>query len=243
MFIKIIKEPLVEFFLLGGVLYIIYSLLYTGDNTQKKLKKEIYISSYEIKNKPLELVKYEKILLNEAYFLELYKEDKEIKDILLKKIDFILQNSAKVKEPSEDELLKFYKKNISQYKEIKQLSFYMFKIDDDKKLFDKLNLLEVVDIEPKKVYKDLTIDEISKKFGKYFSLKISNLFSKTWSYPIKLEDNYFIVYIFKKETFDKKRDFYDIEDIVYKDYIYQNELKQKKEAFKKIANNYIVEIR
>ena len=254
--IKVLKEPLIHFLLLGSFIYLVY--IYTQEPTQN-IQEEITLQTYEIqalkdgykkkhhKDINSEELKaysaqalYEKKLLDEAYALNLHKESKEISQILLKQMKFIRQNRSIFKEPTEEELLAYYKKNIQEYSQTDKISFshiYFLnaKDKDIKKLYE---ITTTVGIDPHNAayfgnassisnYLDnVTQDEIQKSFGKYFTKQLFTLKSGIWHKAIHSKNGVHLVYVRNKMT-GKPYPFDDVLERVYQDFLLEKRLKDK----------------
>ena len=253
---KVLKEPLVHFLLLGSFIYLFY--IFSQEPAQTT-KEEIKLQNYEIqalkdrykkknhKDINKEELKaysaqalYEKKLLNEAYSLNLHKESKEISQILLKQMKFIRQNKSIYKEPTEEELLTYYKKNIHDYSQTDKLLFshiYFLnaKDQDIKRIYE---IATTVGINPKEAayfgnvssvsnYLDnVTEDEIKKSFGKYFAKRLFTLKSALWHKPLHSKYGIHLVYIRSKVT-GKPYPFDDVLERIYQDFLNEKRFKDK----------------
>ena len=253
----IFKEPLVQFFLAGVVLYLFFT---NGDQNQnqttfRQQKKDIVIPLEQIKeyNQTLplgesnieKLLSYHQILLEESYFLELYKQDKKIQQILVDKMGMLL-SQKKYKEPNEKDLYSFYQTHKQEYGKIAELSFYLldvthYPLSEAKKLTQQLNLLAIT---PKNLpfEKSMTLAQIKKRYGSYFAHQLQFQFSHRWSQPLLATNKIYIVYITEK-TITEDEPFANVEDRVYKEYKYQQDLKMKQEALSQIRKHYKIEVR
>ena len=253
---KTLKEPLIHFLLLGSLIYLFY--IYTQESTQN-IQEEITLQSYEIQalkdkykkkntkdinNEELEAYSehalYEKKLLNEAYKLNLYKQSKEISQILLKQMKFIRHNKSLFKEPTEEELLTYYKKNIQEYAQIDKLSFshIYFLNTKDKGIAKIYEIATTVGIDPNKAgyfgnassisnyLDDVTQDEIQKSFGKYFAKQLFSLKSGVWHKAIHSKHGVHLVYVRDKVT-GEPYPFDDVLQRVYQDFLQEKQLKDK----------------
>jgi hypothetical protein len=262
----VFKEPLVNFLFLGAVLYIYYASVTKDENfslvqdiviTKQQQQQIKSISTNDVTYNALLLRKfYDDVLLQEAYSLELYKRDKKINDMLLKQMKFILQNSAKIKEPTEKELQSYYENNLKDYSKIKTLSFaHIYINNEDKKRAQELyELVTISDInvsdakyfgdktEYPNIIKDIKIDKLQNDFGKYFTMKILKLKSSKWHKAIHSKNGLHIVYIYDKKV-DFAYDFDEVQDRVYKDYISQNMQDIVNKAYDEIVKKYNLKVK
>jgi len=270
--VKIVKEPFFHFLLLGGVLYLYY--LTTPSAKQSSSKESIVISSREIaflkdeykkehnktmsqKEEQLYIQKlfYDKVLLKEAYALKLDKKDEVITQRLLSQMQFIMKNSIKIVEPTEEQLQEYYKQNIKDYSHIQSLSFtnIFVKSPQDSQSKELYNLLVLNNITPEdaasygeqcrlsNIVKDITIDEAKVIYGNYFATKLFALKSGVWHSAIASKFGAHIVYVTDKNV-TQPYSFDEVEDRVYEDYMMQKRIEQKQKSFQKIASQYKLEI-
>jgi len=256
---KIVQEPLVVFLLLGFILYLYYANS-TEDDTTIQSKIEIKLSSYEIevlkRNYGQEIELYiqdeqrKKVLLEESIALELYKNDMQIANRLIEKMEFILLGSVEYKEPSEVELFNYYTKHIDDYSKVQSLSFshiyFSSKVNNMNTLY---TLSTYINIDPKRTenmgdvfdgankYENIKQDEVKEKFGKYFASKLFGLKKDTWHKGLHSKYGQHLVFISKK-TNAKPYSFDIVEDRVYSDYLQEQRDKIIKKAYKEILQNY-----
>jgi len=149
---KIFCEPLFHFLILGALIYCYFD--YGSQPQAVSSKPTIILHEYELKQLAkdtnlqdqtltLEYLKYRKILLEEAYSLQLYQEDPKITQLLLAKMEYIFKTDKQFKEPSQETLEQFYKKHISDYSEVSSLDLYTIKLDQniDYNLLKKLSII------------------------------------------------------------------------------------------------------
>ena len=259
-FNKMLREPLVHFLFFGFLLYIYF------DMTQKVEKIDVNVVRISLAEKEeiqktyekywdenitteqleleLDLRLYETVLLKEAYNLELEKQDSEIKKRLLKQMEFILKNAKSFEEPTEEELRAYYKKNRDDYSHLESLSFeYLhFTYRDDEKLLQILKLLDFLDvrkIQTQQKVNSINLDEVKKKFGKYFAHKVENLKKFSWSEVINSKDGFCLVYITDKSV-SYPYDFDEVQERVYNDYKKEFIRNVKFEAYKKLSKRYVL---
>lgn len=263
---KILMEPIVHFLILGGILYLYYDVTHkvTPRKTvisisqfdiqkmKQSYKKEFHKAiSKEYLDALIAQKYYEKILLNQAQTLKIVQDDAQITAMIIKKMGFILSNTTKVKEPSEDELYQYYKKNITDYSKVDSLSFYQiyFSQQNEHSAKELLKLLSVVDINATTVatfgeksqfpnsVKNSTYGAVEKEFGKYFTRKLFRLKSKKWHKGIHLQEGVSLVYITQKRV-GEALPFDEVQDRVYSDYMSEKREQVKKDAYKKLSIQY-----
>ena len=144
---KWIKEPLLHFLLLGGILFFIYNI--KNENTQNT--KSIVISNAEIEHlKSLwtktrqrvptqgelqALIDHEireKIMYQEALALGLDQGDSFVRRRLAQKMEFFSSDIAELADPSEEELLQYMLTHKEMFKSPGKISFTQIYIDPTK---------------------------------------------------------------------------------------------------------------
>jgi len=236
---NIIKEPLFHFLLLGGLLYYFYTLNAVDDVSPINKKEEIYLSKEKVDLLSKEFEKeYEvnatkdivsllilkeqnrDVLLKEAYKLKLYKDDKKIDDILLKKMNFIINAAINSKEPSEKILREYYEKNIKDYSQKETMSFYIIEFHhlSKQKSAEFYTLIKPLkDFHTVKQVKSKTAQEHKDIYGTYFADKITKLKKGTWSKALPTKSGMAFIYISDYRVLQPYL-FDEVEERVYEDY-------------------------
>jgi len=272
--IKIVKqllyEPLLHFLLLGIVIYLYFSYtqkivsnknIITLSSYEINQLKSLYEKNYgrEVTNNTLKILiaqkYYNKVLLDKAYSINLAQNDEIIIQRLLKKMQFVMLDSSKYKEPTQKELYEYYRKNIQEYSHVETLSFasVYFRNDKDKRVQYTYNLLNIAKVNSKegRVFSDISTlpyhvenasyDEIKMSYGKYFADKLFQLKQGEWQKAIHSKDGVRIVYIDAKKI-SKPYKFDEIEDRVYREYLSEQLKKQKEKAYSEIASKYTLHL-
>ncbi len=196
---------------------------------------------------------FDKILLKEAQSLNLDIKDKVITQRLVEKMKFIMANKSSIIEPSEEDLLTFYKNNISEYSYIKNLSFVHIFLNtkDIQKAKSLLNIVKTSHVKAQNAssfsdkfngyakFKKINKTQLTKEYGKYFTNKVFHLKSDTWSEPILSKYGYHLIYITDKNIL-KPYDFNEVQDRVYKDFLAQRKEDTIRDSYKKFALQYEV---
>ncbi|QOP40333.1 peptidylprolyl isomerase [Sulfurimonas marina] len=242
---KIFYEPLLHFLLLGAIAYFYFD--YSQDVQTTISKPTLTLQHYELENlqnttqletKKLvfEYLTYQKILLAEAYSLGLYKENPEIDNLLLEKMEYLFKNDTQFQEPSEEQLKKFYQEHLNDYSKVNSLDLYIFTFNENiEKNVIKI-LPTITDLRPyAKKYKQLTPNSIKEKFGSYIALKLSTLPEGFWSEAIENK----LFFITNKQV-STPYPFEEVEGIVYENYKKSFQVKNEKEEYAKLFNKYII---
>jgi hypothetical protein len=266
---KLFKEPLFHFLIFGGLIYTYYQSATVENKMNKNIilvsKYDIKNMNSKYQNlfnkKPdedefdafIKQMYFEEILLNEAYSLGLHKEDKEITSKLLNKMNYIITHKIAQKEPSEDELYEYYKNNIDDYSKKINLTFSYIHIEDAQtedvkwllKLLNSVNKDKNTSLKDGyftlKKMKNITKDELSEKFGKYFAQKLFQLKKGNWNSEVYSKTGSYLVYV-DSYCVDDPYSFDEIEHMVYRDYIQEQLLQGRKSFFDSLQNQYILKI-
>ena len=269
---KIFSEPLVNFLLLGALVYIYYAsvtksatppkqnIIKIQASEVKKIERQYahkykHPISHELRYAYILEEFYKRVLLEEAYKLELDKQDAKISKILLEKMHYILQNSAPFVEPTQKQLYNYYLNHIQEYSKVNKLSFTQIFLADakDKEMKEIFEMLRMLDIPPEvgvalsepfdgdNFFKSVSYGEVEKKFGKYFASKVFKLQSGKYSHPIHSKYGKHFVYVEDKDV-SKAYPFDDVQDRVYQDFLEDNRSKVVQMAYKNILKSYSLEV-
>lgn len=260
---KVLIEPLFHFCVLGGVLYIYFSISNVSSTDTKELisiSKNSIKSKYNQEDKSLILesliqVEYhKKILLEEAYKRGLLFEDENIINQLIHKMQYIVDSKSQDVEPSEEELYKYYQENIDDYSQKKSLSFYHVFLKNanstsiesiskvlEKNHINKNDASSLGDAFKQNYYKSISPFELESMFGKYFTLRIMSQKKGFWSKEIPSKYGLHFVYI-SYYALAQKYDFNEVIERVHEDYLLQRTKKKRKEFFKKMEVKYTLEV-
>jgi hypothetical protein len=147
-FIKFIKEPLLQFMLIGGCIYLAY-VLYGTQNEDLEDRTvvvdsgriETFISAWESRwNRPpterelnqiIDQYIREDILYREALGLGLDKDDPITRRRMAQKMEFLTKDIASYKKPEESELLRYFEENIEEYSDPDLITFTHVFFDPD----------------------------------------------------------------------------------------------------------------
>lgn len=254
---QFLYEPLTHFLLLGSLLYLYFNSIQISQMRipngvelsqnekfeiqklyKKRWNKEMTSQQFSLEK---EFKLYEKILLQEAYRLELDKQDNEIKRRLLKKMELLLANKIDFIEPTEEELRHYYQLHQEEYSLVKSLSFsYLCFRDGDEKLAHTKKLIEVLNVkelEGEQRVSNKSMQEIEASFGKYFLLQLQNLKKFSWSQPLYSKKGLVLVYITEKRV-GELYFFDEVQERVYGDYKEELLKKNYLQSYKKLLQNY-----
>ncbi|MFW2406082.1 MAG: peptidyl-prolyl cis-trans isomerase [Gammaproteobacteria bacterium] len=138
--IKYLREPLVQFFLMGALIYGVYALFGTPDD--EEAQRTVYISEAQIANlsamwekrwnRPptdVELVGLvrswlrEDILYREGMAMGLDRDDHIIRRRLAQKLEFLTNDIVQMQEPSDVELQVYFDENVVRFRAPDRMTF------------------------------------------------------------------------------------------------------------------------
>jgi hypothetical protein len=266
-----IKEPLLHFLLLGAIVYVYFITVHQEVDLDKK---QIVFSAYEVqkikdnykKEYKRELDKetlqiliaqkyYNAILLDKAFSTKIAQNDVLVSKRLLKKMQFIMLDRSKYKEPTQKELYDYYMKNIHDYSQVRTISFssVFFQNDKDTKIIPSYKLLGIAKVDALNArgfsdrsdlpyhVSNANAQEIQKNYGKYFQGKLFRLKQGSWHKPIQSKKGTRLVYVTDKQIGEPYA-FDEVESRVYEDYIAQKAKEQKEKAYEEMAIQYSLKV-
>lgn len=242
---KILFEPLIHFLLIGALLYLYFNFKEMQEFQEPKQK--ISVEPYELKpyeefnNTKLlyEYLLYKKLLLQDAYSLELYKDDKEITAKLLKQAESILEKSSQLQEPSEELLKEFYSAHTHNYADAQSYDIFVMKLKS-KHLYIIEKIKSLVDLKPYAQHiSSISEQNLQKEFGKYIAHNLKYLTLRTWSDSFIQGESAYLFYIEDKKT-SKVYAFEEVEELVYQDYMKLQRIKIKQEAYKLLQERFTI---
>ncbi|MEH0155914.1 peptidylprolyl isomerase [Limibacter armeniacum] len=227
---KFLTSPLLHFFLLGAVIFVIYHftnskpevdtiLIDNSDIQQMVSKWEVKWNrkpnTEELSNLIDDAINQE-VLYREALKMKLEHNDEVIKRRLAQKMQFITSDLAKIKAPLEKDLQQFFEKNKEKYSTKTSYSLYQITFNYSKGNNAKLNAKELLiknekaTIEEMKGKGDVSvipfylekmdIDQLRNKVSLQFAQSINDLETGKWEGPISSGFGEHLVYITAKEA-------------------------------------------
>ena len=147
---KIFREPLVQFFFIGAVIYLLYGVF--AEPAAEETDKTIVVSAGEIEwmnaswqkrwNRPPTAAEFdglvqqyikETVLYREALTMGLNKHDQIIRRRLAQKLEFLAKDLVALTPPTEEELQTYFNEHMSFYQEPAGFTFTQVFIDPDKR--------------------------------------------------------------------------------------------------------------
>ena len=212
---KILKEPLFQFLLIGLVIFVGYSIVNPGnwsgenkiivDRGRIQSLTEGFSSIWnrpptdsELKNLVDEFI-VEEIYYRRALKMGLDKNDTVIRRRLRQKMEFIAVNEEKVPAPTDEELLEYISNKPEKFSSDAVYSFEQFYIRTDnpaqvsieeqiQSLKEKLQAGEHVSVGASlfpRIFEAITAFNIDRTFGQGFADSMDSLPLNTWSGPLR----------------------------------------------------------
>ncbi len=224
-FLSVLREPIVLFFLLGFLLFILYSLSneYYNQHNRKiivtrgqiELLKETFSQTWNRQpteqelNAQIENFIKDEVFYKEAVAIGLDKSDVAVKRRLRQLMELIMDDMASAY-PSEDQLKKYLSENPDKFKADPMISFrhIYFSTDNREKAVEVLGKLkEMLPVDANN-FEGLTLipnefsgesyRAVERLFGKSFTDEVFTLETGSWQGPVESAYGYHLVYISKK---------------------------------------------
>lgn len=262
---KLINEPLTHFLLIGLVLFVFFQFNNPESDTTLKpltlpqgLEKQLQSNfkalwQREPNQDELKLMKeqkiFESVLVQEALTLELHKHDEQIKKRLLQQIISIMSTQSSEEEPSQELLREYYQKNEKDYAKRERVSFRAINVTHLSKIqqitFAK-NLMHT-DMSNNEVslfndsnFESLTVEEIERQFGRFFTVSLLQLKASKWQGPLLAKNKVYYIYI-TKTTNKGMMSFDEVIDRVYADYLDEKKEKRLMQNYEQALKQYKIE--
>jgi hypothetical protein len=268
---KLLKEPLFHFVLIGFGLFILYGWISDRNDSQETIYFDDYdmnnlVASWEMQWKRLptdeelkSLVEQnirQEVFYQEALKMNLDHNDEIIKRRLAQKMNFLSNDLATLKEPTEDELRKYYQENKENYLLPPSYSFYQisFRSDsrDDPKA-DATRFLERIkgqapeeikdqgDRLPFPYFFDMTESyELDRQLGMEFDQGLKDIDTAVWSGPVRSGFGWHVVYLTQKIP-ALAPEFESIVKELKRDFEYENQRRINDQVYGELRNNYEIE--
>ncbi len=269
---KILKEPFFHFILLGIALFILYGLV----NDKTNSKNTILINDFDVNNiiaswemqwkrppteKELQnLIKLkvkQEIFYQEALKMNLDHNDEIIKRRLAQKMKFLSNDIASLREPTEEELIQYYKDHSDKYLTPYTYSLYqiIFSPDRRKNIYNEAaeTLAQFPDATfdemknwgdqlPISYYFDeVSSNELALQLGLKFPEALLDEEINKWTGPIPSGFGVHLVYITKR-TEPHLPDINEIKNDIIRDYEYDHQKEINDLIYKELKKKYDVEI-
>jgi hypothetical protein len=269
---KLIKEPFFHFILIGIALFFLYGLV----NKRTDFKNKILINDFDINNiistwemqwkRPptekelqslINLKIKQEIFYQEALNMNLDHNDEIIKRRLAQKMQFLSNDIASLKEPTEEELKKYYKEHADKYLTPTSYSLYQITFSSDKRKDNYKDALETLKQFPNAAFDEMknwgdtlpfsyffaaiNANELGLQLGSKFPEALQQLEINKWVGPVPSGFGFHLVYITKKKE-PELPDFDSIKKDIVRDYEYDNQKDINNLIYKELKEKYTIEI-
>ncbi len=267
----VLREPLLHFLLIGGALFAAYAALH-GTTTPASTRIEItkgdadqLRQSWQTQwrrpptNAELEgLIAgeiRERVLSQEAVKLGLDRDDVIVRRRLAQKLEFLLQDVASLREPTEDELVAYFNENRSAYTEparltLTQIYFSATKPEAEQSARSGLHRLQVEGTEAAAAnlgdpslldaeLRDVPLPEIERTFGSEFSAAAGALAVGQWQGPLRSAYGLHAVKLTAR-TEARVPTIAEVREKVRKDWSEERRRKANDEVIERLKSRYVI---
>jgi hypothetical protein len=268
---KLFKEPLFHFVLIGIGLFALYGWVSDRSDSQETIYFDDYdmnniIASWEMQWKRLptdeelkSLVEQnirQEVFYQEALKMNLDHNDEIIKRRLAQKMNFLSNDLATLKEPTEDELRKYYEDNLEKYMLSPIYSFYQMSFRSDSRnnpQADAKKYLENLDDkDPEKLknqgdnlpfpyyFESTDRHELDRQLGMDFARSLEGLDTAMWSGPVQSGFGWHLVYLTEKVP-TRAPEFESIVKELKRDFEYENQRRINDQVYSELRRSYEIE--
>jgi len=267
---KFLREPFLHFFILGAFFFGLYEVVNPtifAPKNQITIEAGRVISLIENFDKKWnrtptdsELVGLvDNYILEEIYYRKalefgLDKNDVLIRRRLRQKMEFLTSSIAAQLQPSDEELIEYYKKNSQKYSKENSYSFEQVYINRDRSSDDLSKIIEQIqisladgleikgDLSPVPlVVENMSKHQVIRIFGKRFSEQLDDLPSNQWIGPV--ESGLGIHFIFLENLeLGLLQEFEEIQEQVKQDWVFEKSKETLRAAQQGLKDEYIITI-
>ncbi|NVK49366.1 MAG: peptidyl-prolyl cis-trans isomerase [Cyclobacteriaceae bacterium] len=268
---KFLKEPLVHFLFLGGLIFGYHYLVNTNSESENAIVIDDTEYDYLLslwknqwKREPNEqdikafLDQYlrQEVFYKEALVLGLDHNDIIVKRRLAQKMEAVSNDlNAMLNPPTDNDLREFYETNDSLFLlpptySFKQVLFtnqepnWQTELQATQKALNDGQAIptsRVLKLSIANEWENSPINEIAKAFGGEFASKLESLPLNQWAGPIESGFGQHLVFISEKRD-SELADFETIKSYVEKEYEYQTELEMQEQVYQDLLEKYQVKI-
>ncbi len=268
---KFLKDPLVHFIVLGGLLFAGFRIAKGSLNGE-----DIIVSRGQVEQLRLGFTRSwlrpptdlelkalvedhirEEVFVREALELKLGENDVIVRRRLRQKLEFILEDAETISEPSEANLLRFYEEQHKISEDETAISFIQIYFDINKHnsqldttMASALKELRAGTLSPDNLGDPLLIgdhfelvasSEIRKQWGDAFAKELLKAALGQWQGPIESPYGKHLVFVEERKK-NLKPNFTEIKEQVRKDYFERERLAAQKRRYESLRSRYRVVI-
>ena len=227
-----LREPLIHFLLIGAALFTAYSYLQPARSVAPS-PKDIHLSVDDLAQlaalfqsqwrrgptpdefgRMIELKVQSEVLYREALEMGLDKNDEIVKRRMAQKMQFLAEDVAAAREPTNEELKSWFEKNRAKFAMSPRLSFRHLYFSPDRRgdraRDDAANVLAQLAGQPEETkaadgladpfmfqdyYRDRAPDYLGKEFGPQFAQAVEKLTPGSWQGPVESGFGWHLVFV------------------------------------------------
>jgi hypothetical protein len=270
-FRRIIREPLLHFLLLGGGLFLLFNMLNGGTVENPR---QIVISSGQValleanfssawqrppSDEEMQLL-VDNYLLDEVYYREalalgLDEDDNVIRRRLRQKLGFILEDTAALLDPDDNELTAYMDAHAEQFRVGPQVSFRQIYLSTDTRSDIDADASEILArlregedpqllgdrIMLEDTYTLASRDEIKRRFGERFTHQLLKVTPGDWVGPLSSGFGGHLVLVTEIKP-GRMPDLAEVTEAVKSEWLLARTEELKQDTFRKLLENYEVVI-
>ena len=257
-----LKEPLLHFFVLGGVLFSAYGWLHRGEGDEARVVRmtsaevtwlqetwarqwQRQPSEEELRGLVADYLK-EELLSREAKDMGLDENDTIVRRRLAQKMAFLVQDTARLAEPGDDELRRLYGSEPDRYESPARVSFtqiYFKTKAAAKKGLDELVSRRIDELGDRTLLeRDYTgADEqtVTSLFGIEFAQKVFGLEPGQWQGPLESGYGFHLVRVSNREE-SRERPFEEVRSQVLEEWHHVQQTKANEQFLAALVKKYDV---
>lgn len=260
-----LKEPLLHFLLAGALLFGAYGWLNGGAGDDTKGERVVRITAAQVEwleqiwtrqwqRPPSEdelkglVASYlkEELFAREAKTLGLDENDTVVRRRLAQKLEFLVQDTARLGEPDDEELRRFYEANRDRYHTPARISFAQiyFKTESDgRRGLEELSARDASELGDRimleREYAGADVQTVTSLFGREFADKIFALEAGQWHGPVPSGYGFHLVRISERQA-AQPRDFATVKGEVLTLWRQQREEEGREQYFAALLKKYDV---
>lgn len=257
------KDPLLHFFLAGALLFVAYSALHRGS---KEAPRIVRLTAQEVnwlketwnlrwQRPPTEeglrdlVANYlqETLLAREAMEMGLDENDTVIRRRLAQKMDFFIVDAARLVEPDDATLRRYYDAHRAQYSAPSRVSFSQRFFGNEaaaRQGLQKLSARADADIGEPSLFEDgyiaVSAQDVASIFGSDFASRLKGLSLGHWQGPIPSAYGFHLVFLHKRQIAED-RPYEAVRSKVLSDWRLEQETVAKARFFDKLLEKYTIE--
>lgn len=256
------NEPLLHFLILGGLVFGAYSWLHRGSSDEQRVLRvtaaevtwlsETWARQWqrtpneqELRGLVADYVK-EELLAREAKEMGLDENDTVVRRRLAQKMEFLVQDTARLAEPTEDELRRLYDSEQARYRTPARISFTQIYFKTEAAARMGLGQVGIYSHEElgdhtllERDYPGSDEQTVATLFGKQFARQVFSLESGKWEGPVASSYGFHLVQV--RDRHDPMlRPFDEVRTQVLEDWHRSQQTKANEQFFARLLKKYEV---